>query len=182
MQKPLQITVRDVPRSDALEGHIRERAEKLELFHPHMTGCRVLVQQPHRHKHQGKKFNVRLDITVPGGEVVVDREEHEDVYVALRDAFDAAKRQLEDHARRQRGNVKLHEPAARGRVLRINREEGYGFIEASDGTQVYFSRENLVTPDFDHLAEGAEVQFLQEAAAEGVQAKRVSVGKHHGTG
>ena len=87
MKSLLQITVRDVPHSEALESHIRQKAEKLETFYPHIIGCRVVVEIPHKHKHQGRLFDVRLDITVPGSELVVNREGNEDVYVALRDAF-----------------------------------------------------------------------------------------------
>ena len=114
MKTPLQITLRGVDHSDALESHIREKAEKLETFFDRIISCRVVVEQPHQHKHQGKAFNVRIDVGVPGREVVVNRDNHEDVYVALRDGFDAVKRQLEDHARKARGEVKTHQaPAVR---------------------------------------------------------------------
>lgn len=108
MQTPLQITTRDIPHSEALDEHIRQKAAKLETLYPNIMGCRVVVEVPHKHKQQGRQFNVRLDITVPGGELVVNREADDDVYVALRDAFDAAKRQVEDYGRRQRGDVKMH--------------------------------------------------------------------------
>lgn len=99
MKTPLQITFRDLPHSDAIEAHIREKAEKLEQFFADIVSCRVVVEQTARHQQQGKLHNVRIDLTVPRSELVVDRQENEDVYVALRDAFDAAKRQLEDYAR-----------------------------------------------------------------------------------
>jgi ribosomal subunit interface protein len=108
MQTPLQITTRDIPHSEALDDHIRQKVAKLETLYPSIMGCRVVVEVPHKHKQQGRQFNVRLDITVPGGELVVNREADGDVYVALRDAFDAAKRQIEDYGRRQRGDVKKH--------------------------------------------------------------------------
>ena len=92
--------------SDALEAHIRDKAAKLEEFHPQITGCNVAVEMPAKHKHQGKLFNVRMDVRVPGSELVVNRDLNEDVYVALRDAFDAAKRQLEEYAHKQRGDMK----------------------------------------------------------------------------
>lgn len=109
MQIPLQITLRDMPASAALEDHIREKAAKLERFYPPLMGCRVVVELPHKHKHKGKQFNVRIDLTVPGGEIVINHDQSEDVYVALRDAFEAAQRKLEDYGRRQRGDVKTHE-------------------------------------------------------------------------
>ncbi|MBI3140249.1 MAG: ribosome-associated translation inhibitor RaiA [Rhodocyclales bacterium] len=108
MQRAIQITFKDIPHSDAVEQHIREKAAKLETFYPNIIGCHVTVETPHKHQHQGKQHNVRLDVKVPGGEIVVNRDSHEDVYVALRDAFDAAKRQIEEYGRRQRGDVKQH--------------------------------------------------------------------------
>jgi ribosomal subunit interface protein len=110
MQIPLQITIRDIEHSDALETHIRDKVSKLEEFFNRIISCRVVVEMPHKHHNQGKHFTVRLDIGVPGSEIVVNRDHNEDVYVALRDAFDAAKRQLEDHARKMRGDVKAHKP------------------------------------------------------------------------
>ena len=108
MQTPLQITFRNFPRSDAVEARIRDKAAKLEKFHGHIMSCHVAVEQLHRHHQQGTQFTVRLDIRMPGHEVVVDRDHHEDIYVALREAFDAAGRKLEELARIQRGDVKLH--------------------------------------------------------------------------
>lgn len=99
MKTPLQITFRDMPPSDALEAHIREKAQKLEQVFSDIISCRVVVEQTAKHQQQGKPFNIHIDLGVPGKEIVVDRQENEDAYVALRDAFDAAKRQLEDYAR-----------------------------------------------------------------------------------
>lgn len=108
MKLPLQITVRDVSLSETAETSIREKAAKLDNFYDSIMGCRVLVEAPHRSQHQGTLYNVRIDLTVPGSELVVKRESHEDLYVAIRDAFDAARRQLQDFVQRQRGNVKAH--------------------------------------------------------------------------
>jgi cold shock CspA family protein len=110
---------------------------------------------------------------------VANRDHDEDVYVALRDAFDAMARQLEEVARAQRGDVKAHALPQHGRVTRLVTDEGYGFIETGDGRELYFSRENVAHPGFDDLAAGTEVQFIEELAAEGRQARRVSAGKHH---
>ncbi len=110
MQIPLQITIRDVEHSEALETHIRDKAKKLDEFFDHIMSCRVVVEMPHKHQHQGKQYTVRIDLGVAGGEIVVNRDHAEDVYVALRDAFDAAKRKLEDYVSKLRGDVKKHEP------------------------------------------------------------------------
>ena len=105
MQTPIQITFKNMAASEAVEARIRERAEDLERFFDRITGCRVVVEMPHRSGHHGNVFQVRVDLTVPGEEIVVMRDAarnhaHEDVYVAIRDAFDAARRQLQDHVRR----------------------------------------------------------------------------------
>jgi ribosomal subunit interface protein len=113
MQIPLQITIRGIEHSEALETHIRDKANKLDEFFDRIMSCRVVVEVPHKHHQQGKQFNVRLDIGVPGSEIAVNRDHAEDVYVALRDAFDAAKRQIEDYARKMRGDIKKHEPRKR---------------------------------------------------------------------
>lgn len=110
MQIPLQITIRDIDQSQALEARIREKAEKLNEFFDHIMSCRVVVEMAHKHHQQGKQFNVRIDIGVAGGEIAVNRDHAEDAYVALRDAFDAAKRQVQDYAHKLRGDVKKHEP------------------------------------------------------------------------
>ena len=110
MELPIQITFRSMPQSEALEAAIRERASKLGQFHPHVMSCRVVIETAARHKQQGKEFVARLDIKVKGAEIAINREHSEDAFVAVRDAFDAARRKLEDHARRQRGDVKSHAP------------------------------------------------------------------------
>lgn len=110
MQRPLKITIHGIDHSNMLETRIRTKAEKLEQFFEHMTSCHVIVDMPHKHHYQGNNFNVRIDISVPGNEIVVTHDHAEDVYVALRDAFDAANRRLKDYAHKLRGDVKAHEP------------------------------------------------------------------------
>jgi ribosomal subunit interface protein len=174
MQLPLQITFRDLPRSEAVETEIREKVEKLNQFSDRIVGCRVTLGLIRKHKHQGRLYNVRVDLTVPGSEIVINRDRAEDLYVAIRDAFDHAKRKLEDYARRIRGDTKVHEEESRGRIIRLFGDEGYGFVQReADGTEFYFHRFNVVHPDFDQLNIGDEVVFLEEAGAEGPQANRV---------
>lgn len=178
MEVPLRITFRDMARSEALETRIRNKVDKLEAFHPHIVSCTVTVEERHRHQQHGRQFNVRISAHVPGHEVVVNRDHHEDVYVAVRDAFDAAARSLEDLSRQQRGDIKSHDLPQRGRVARLFADEGYGFIVTADGRELYFSRDNVVHPNFEQLEPGTPVQFIESLAAEGRQAKRVSVGRH----
>lgn len=111
MKIPLQVTFRHLPHSDALDARIREKAAKLEQFFPHITSCRVVVEEQARHKHQGRQFNIRIDLHIPGHELVVNMERDEDAFVAVRDAFRDARRQLEESARLMRGEVKTHSAA-----------------------------------------------------------------------
>jgi ribosomal subunit interface protein len=108
MDLPLQITWRGMAHSEALDEAIREKAAKLQQFHERIVRCRVVIEQPSRHKQQGKPYVVRVELKLPGGEIAVNRDHDEDVHVALRDAFDAARRQLQDFAHAQRGEVKAH--------------------------------------------------------------------------
>ena len=107
MAVQLQITVREMPHSEALEAEIRRKVAGLQRVHSRITAIRATVEAPHHHHHQGNQFTVRLDITVPGGEILVNREHAEDVYVVLRDAFQAARRQLIEHAKRGQGTDKI---------------------------------------------------------------------------
>jgi len=175
MKLPIQITARNMSLSDAAKNTIREKAEKLDLFYNNVMSCRVLVEVPHRHQHKGVLYNVRIDMTVPGGELVVKREPHEDLYVSIRDAFDAAKRQLQDFVQRQRGEVKIHEGPPVARVNKLFPEEGYGFLATSDGREIYFHRNSLVNGDFEKLEIGTEVRFVETQGDEGPQASTVSV-------
>lgn len=102
MQVPIQITFRNIPRSDALDEHIRQKAEKLEEFHSRIISCRVTVEELRKHHRQGRQFCVSVDLRLPGREIVANRNHDEDVYIALRDAFDAARLQLEEVARQMR--------------------------------------------------------------------------------
>jgi ribosome-associated translation inhibitor RaiA len=115
MEQPLQISLRNMDPSPAIEARIREKVEKLEHVCDRIVGCVVTVEAPHRHHHKGKLYSVHIDVSLPGKDVHVSHtgpinHAHEDVYVAIRDAFDAAVRQVEDHARRMRGDTKTHTP------------------------------------------------------------------------
>lgn len=178
MQIPLQVSFRDMEPSQAVETKIRERAVKLERYYDRIMSCRVVVEAPHRRHHHGKLYHVRVDLTVPNGELVVSREpeerhSHEDVYVAIRDAFDAAQRRLADYARRQRGDIKVHGEPVVSRVSKLFPEEGYGFIETTDGREVYFHRHSVLNGSFARMEVGDEVQFAEEQGEKGPQASTV---------
>ncbi len=185
MQIPLQITFKDIPKSDAVEARIREKAEKLERFVDQIMHCRVTVEVPHMNHHKGNLYNIRIDLTLPGNEIVATRRPdqhhaHEDIYVAIRDAFAATQRQLEDYVRRRRGHVKTHLSEPHGQIVSLVPYEDYGIIQTDDGREVYFHRNSVLDEDFDKLEIGASVRFSEEQGDKGPQASTLYVeGKHH---
>ena len=187
MQEPLQITFRGLDHSDAIERRLRAKVAKLEKFYDQITSCHVLVERKHKHHHKGNLWAVRIELRLPDQNIVAGgershRRAHEDVYVAIRDAFDAAVRQVEDYARRRRGDEKWHAVPDHGRVVRLFSGEGYGFVERPDGTQVYFHENSVVGGQFQSLTVGDEVRIV-EAEPQGdlgPQASTVTpIGKHH---
>lgn len=99
---PVQITIRDIPASERLESIIREKAEKLNKFNPHIQSCKVVLDVPQKHKQQGKLYRLHIDLTIPHKAFFVNHQFDEDAYVAVRDAFLAMTRQLEEHTRKER--------------------------------------------------------------------------------
>ena len=187
MQAPLQITFRHMDSSEAVAARIRERAGELERFSDRIISCRVVVECRHPRRRQGNLFRIRVDLKIPGREIAVGRDpaahhSHEDVYVAIRDSFDAARRLLEDHVREARGDVKLHAVPEHGRIARLLPEQNGGFILSADGNEIYFHRNSVANSGFDKLAVGDEVRFVAQhsESAEGPQASTVvPLGKHH---
>ena len=175
-----QITFTNIPHSDAIEATIRKKIEKLEHFYDRIMHCDVVVEEITRHHNKGRRFNIRILLTVPGEEIVITRTCHssEDIYVAIRDAFNAAKRKLQDYARRRRGDKKSHALPLHGIIKRIYPEEGYGFIE-SNNNDYYFSMANVTDINFGDIAVNTEVMFIPAVGDEGWQANRVTFGKHH---
>lgn len=181
MQVDAIISFKGMKPSPAVEADIRERVDRLEQFHDRIIGCRVVVEAPHRHQNKGKLYHVRIDLRVPGGEIVVSREAgldhaHEDVYVALRDAFSAAQRQLEDHVRKTSGfRTKQHPTPEQGRVVRLFADEGYGFIETVDGREVFFSRDSVTKGGWSAIDLDSEVRLKETEGDKGPYALSVTV-------
>ncbi len=180
MQTPPEIAFQHFKPSDALRAEVARQVARLEKFSGRITSCRLTVSKGAR-RQQGDLFDVALRVAMPGHkDVVVDRShgdvpEHEHAAVAIRDAFDAAIRQIEDAMRDLRGEVKAHETQAQGKVMRFLAGEDCGFIETRDGREIYFHRNLVVDGDFDRLEIGAEVLFDEEAGANGAQARTVRV-------
>ena len=177
MDMPLEIAWLDVDPSPQLEARIRGRVDKLQRYFSHITSVHVAVEVPHRSQHHGKGYHVRVEARVPGAELVVngpgDSADHFDPYVAVRDAFDAMDRKLEQFSQRIRGDVKTPHVSPQGRVVRKFAE--YGFIEMLDGQEIWFNETALVGCTLADLAVGdsVEVTVAEGAGAMGPQASLV---------
>lgn len=175
MDLPLQITARNIELTDAIKAEITEKAKKLDTFYERIMRCRIVLECPKRHPNDGKLYKLSIIMKVPGAELAVKRELNKDLYVAIRDAFDAARRKLEDFSREQRGTVKHREEPPRGRISAIFVEKGYGFLATPDGREVYFHKNSILNKDFEKLKIGMEVRFAEEQGEKGPQASTVTV-------
>jgi ribosome-associated translation inhibitor RaiA len=186
MMLPVQTTFRNMDASAAVAGRVQEEAEKLDKYFPRITSCRVIVEAPRRHHRHGDPFHIRIELEVPGKELVVKhepnlkREEqgewhkrlevggpHQDVYMAIREGFKAMRRQLRDYVRCLRHEVKVHHRAPHAKVSKLFPKEGYGFIETLDGREIYFHENSVANWAFEPLDIGDEVIFSEEAGDEG---------------
>jgi cold shock CspA family protein len=186
MPVPVKVTFRNFDHSDAVETSVVEHAEKLEQFEPDIVWCNVTVEATDKHKSKGRLYQIAINIGVPGKTVQVNKTgrknaAHSDIYVAIRDSFNAASRQLEDHARIRRNEVKTHEIPTHGKVVRLFPYEGYGFVETASG-DIYFHRNAVVNDGFDNIEVGNEVriEIAENESEKGPQATTViPIGKHH---
>ncbi|AXS41408.1 HPF/RaiA family ribosome-associated protein [Breoghania sp. L-A4] len=181
MQVDPQITYRNMEPSAHVEERIHERIAKLEEFHGRITSCRVTVEAPHQRGQKGEIYKISIDVEVPGGHVVVNREPgknhaHEDVLVAIRDAFNAAQRQLEDHVRKTGGiHVKDHPPKTHGKVTDKFVDEAYGFIDAADGRRFFFRADSVNGQGWNDMEIGSQVHFTEMDGEMGLHAVSVTV-------
>lgn len=165
MQTPLEIHFNNMERSEAVEAAIRTRAEKLEQFYGGITSCHVFVDAPHHHHRKGNRYEIRLEVRIPGKELAVNQKPgdvnaHEDIYVAIRDAFDAMERQLKKWKRQVRGEPRGRETPLQGRIAEIHPGEGYGQIATTDHRLVYFHKNSVVGGEFADLKEGDPVELV----------------------
>jgi len=160
MQTDVQITFRDMPPSEAVAARIRERVKKLEQFHQRIISCRVVVEAAKR-RQKATAYQVHIDLALPGGELAVSHDHGEkkpadDMYVAIRNSFDALERRLKAMAGKRRGEVKAHDAPPHGRVARMFPD--HGFIVTADG-ELYFHKNAVADGSFDRLEVGDEVRF-----------------------
>jgi cold shock CspA family protein/ribosome-associated translation inhibitor RaiA len=173
---PLQIAVHNTQLSPDAEADIRRRVEALSRYYDRIMSSRVTIDVPQGRRHtDALLYGVRIDLTVPGGEIVVNRQPRAELVTALDGAFKAMRRRLQDYARRQRGAVKAHEPPALAKVIEYYPLAGYGFLEAPDGGRVYFDRNAVLDDAFHRLEIGTEVRFTEEEGEKGPQATTVAL-------
>jgi cold shock CspA family protein/ribosome-associated translation inhibitor RaiA len=186
MQVPSEVVFQNCEPSTELSSEVAQQLKRLEKFSPRITSCRVVIHGPKtRHRH-GDVFKVDLWIAMPQHKDIVVTKSRDDVpenthpLVAIRNAFAAAQRQIEDAAREMRGQVKVHRPPDEGRVARFLAGEDCGFIETADGREIYFHRNAVLNDAFDRLAQGSKVRFVEEEGEKGPQASTVRlVGQPH---
>jgi cold shock CspA family protein/ribosome-associated translation inhibitor RaiA len=177
----VEISFRRVEKTEAVEKLIREKARKLDEISERLISCRVAVERPQQHQRAGNPYRVRIELGVPGKELLTIRESgqgdmHDPLPKVIRDAFNAARRQLREFETKKSGRVKLH-PAQQlmAMVVRLFPEEGYGFLKTPDGREIYFHRNAVLHDDFDRLAIGTGVRFVEEMGEKGPQATTVQI-------
>ena len=188
MQVPLQIVFEHVDHSDLIEARAREAAGKLEQFYDRVTSARVVIGKARHRHHKGDTYSVRLHLTVPGAaDIAVSRDpaatgRHEDLEVTLHDAFDAARRELQDLVRKRQGHVKTHETPQHGKIVALHPETDHGFVASADGREIYFHRNSVADDGFDELDVGVTVRFAEDVGDKGPQATFVRpIGKSWST-
>lgn len=181
MDTNLEIAFHNMDSQPELEAYIRERAEKTEKLFDRLVGIRVAVEAQHRQHKTGNVFDVHIELMVPGQDIVVSRKPNKakeryanpDARTSIRDAFEAAERQLKEYKDKMRRDVKVHDPEQPGRVAQLNPNEDHGFITTNTGTQLYFHRNSCLNVDMDQLKPGDPVKYVETAGDTGPTAAKV---------
>ncbi len=183
---PFQITFLDFNESDAVWLATQKRIEKLELFFERIVRVEVAISAPHRHRRFDRLYHIQIHIFLPGDDIVinrqpVDNEAHRDIYVAIRDSFNAAERLLREKGRSIRTRSRVHQTSTHhpdgqhiGKISKLFYNDGYGFLETNDGREFYFDRHSLLNKKWDLLAVGEKVRFLEERGEKGPQASSMT--------
>jgi ribosomal subunit interface protein len=165
VQTEPEIAFQNVDHSDAIEARIRERINRIERHFGQITSFRAVVDAPHRRHRKGTRYAVRLEAHVPGTVLTIDREPgdddlHQDVFGAIRDAFDAMERKVKTWSQTHRGRPETHVEPLQGRIAELRADRGFGQISTTDGRLVYFHRHAVVEGRFEDLAEGDTVELV----------------------
>lgn len=185
MQRPLEIAFHNLDSSPSLEAEIRQHVERLETRCGHLIGCRVSVEALHQQHRTGNPHEVHITLSLPGKEIVVSHEPHHarenrahpDVRTCVRDAFKVAERRLDDHKGQLRADTSTPSAnALSGQVVQIEPGADHGFLNNSNGSQVYFHRDSVTDGRFEDLTEGDVVHYVEERGDAGPTATKVRVG------
>lgn len=184
MKAGLEVTYRDVDKSDAIETLIQEKLDKLERLCNYITSCQIAVEKVHDRPSHGSPYRVRIDLTVPPNHEIVadsnpgDTNQYVELDTVVRDAFSKVERQLKELTQRQRESEKTQGDAAQDTTALVTKlfpEAGYGFLRALDGEEVYFHRNSVVHDDFDRLEVGTGVRYVAVLGEQGPQATTVQI-------
>jgi cold shock CspA family protein len=185
MQTSVEVDFRDITATPEIRASIAEHVAQLEQRFGRVTACRVEIKGPGAHHHTRGLYAVSIRLALPDGrEVDIGRtppadERYGDLNFALNNAFKSARRRLQDHVRRLQGQVKHHEGQPIGTVVRLDPSGEFGFLESSDGQEIYFHRNSVLNDGFRHLAIGSRVTFAEELGEKGAQASTVKQVEHH---
>lgn len=182
MEIPLEVSFRGVERTHAIERLISEQAGKLEQVCDHIISVRVTVEKPQEHQRAGNPYRVRVIARVPPGHELVaardpvERDLHDPLDKVIREAFHALGRQVKEINQRQKGFVKRHPAQETGGIVsKLFKEQGYGFILSPEGQEIYFHRNSVLGGEFERLAIGVGVRYVEEQGEKGPQATTVEL-------
>lgn len=182
MQTPINIQFHQMEKSEVVIERLKDEIESLEEKFGPFISCNVIIEQENKNQNQGRLFKIKINLNLPRKEIIVNHQKDEDIFIVVRDAIGSLSRQVEDHIRKrndsQIGHGKIHEEKLSGQVIKLFKEESYGFILSNDD-EYYFSAKNIHDGDFNHIKLGDEVRFIEAVADEGLQAHRVSLNKRH---
>ena len=183
---PFQITFLDFAESDPVWLAVQKRIEKLEQFFDRIVRCEVAISSPHRHRHTDRLYHIQIHIFLPGDDIIITRkpvknEAHRDIYVAIRDSFNAAERLLREKVRIIRDKSKAHQAIAHqpqgqfiGKISKLFFNDGYGFLMTNDGREFYFDQNSIINKKFAVLKIGQKVRFIEELGEKGPQVSSMS--------
>ena len=181
MQEPPKISYHNLTPSPAVETLVHRRIKVLELRHDRITGCEVTMEAPQKRKRHGRIFKVRLNLHLPGPDLSISKEiaqgsAQDDLILAVNRAFTAAETVLKKRKKKMDGiEVKHHPPVLHGKIIELEPELGYGWVQADDGRKVYFQRDSLTSDDWEDLDKGTRLRFREMQGDKGPFAASVAI-------
>lgn len=182
MQVPLEITYRNVEKTEDIDRLIREKMAKIEKICNYIVSCHVVIEHPQEYQNAGNPYQIRIEMSIPKNHYIVVKhgmgkeDMHLPLSTVIRKAFDAVRKQVRELVQRQHAHLKVHDVNGTiGIVNKINREEGYGFLLNAEGEDVYFHKNSVVQNEFDQLYEGATVIHTEEPTERGPKATSVKL-------